>query len=81
MAPTDGKQDVTPIPVGERPTIGRMGVTSEVKGGFSALKSHWIFFLVAIVVLVGMAMKYDRKNNGAISSRLASLPLFGRFFA
>lgn len=57
-----------------------MGATAEVKGGWSALKSHWIFFLIAAVVLVGMAFKYDRANNGAISSRLASLPLVGRFF-
>ena len=58
-----------------------MGLEAGVKGGFSSLKSHWIFFGVAIVVLVGLALKYERRNPGAISSKLAGLPLVGQFFA
>jgi hypothetical protein len=58
-----------------------MGVESAVKGGVSAAKSHWIFFLLLTVVLVGLALKYDRKNGGAIGAKLAGLPLVGRFFA
>ncbi len=58
-----------------------MGLESSVKGGAAAAKSHWVFFLVVTVVVVGLALKYDRKNGGAISAKLAGLPLVGRFFA
>ncbi len=58
-----------------------MGIEAGAKSGFGALKSHWVFFLIFTAVVVGLAIKYDRTNNGAISSRLAGLPLVGRFFA
>jgi hypothetical protein len=58
-----------------------MGIESAVKGGANAAKSHWVFFLVATIVLVGLALKYDRNNGGAIGAKLAGLPLIGRFFA
>ncbi len=58
-----------------------MGLESSVKGGFSAAKSHWVFFLVLTIVLVGLALKYDRKNGGTLGARLAGLPVVGRFFA
>ncbi len=58
-----------------------MGLETSVKGGVSAAKSHWVFFLVLMVVLIGLALKYDRKNGGTIGAKLAGLPLVGQFFA
>lgn len=56
------------------------GVTAEVKGGWSALKSHWLFFLIAIFLIVGMAFKYDNANQGKVRTWIAGLPLVGPFF-
>jgi hypothetical protein len=61
-------------------------VAGEVKGGWSALKSHWMFFLVAIILLAGWAFKYDAEHvdpatgTGKIRSLIAGLPVVGNFF-
>lgn len=51
------------------------------KAGFSAIKSHWIFFLLLALAVVGLALSYDARNGGALRSKFASIPLVGRFFA
>jgi len=55
--------------------------TAAVKAGVSSLKSHWIFFLVLALVLVGLALSYDAKNGGTIRAKFAGLPVVGRFFS
>jgi hypothetical protein len=58
-----------------------MSIMSGVKAGFGALKSHWVFFLVLAIVVAGLAISQNAKRGGMIQTRLASIPLVGRFFA
>lgn len=53
------------------------------KMGWNALKSHWLFFAILILLLVLLAVGYDKKN-GTFSSwraKLATWPLVGPLFA
>lgn len=54
-----------------------MGIEAGAKGGVSALKSHWIFFLLFAVAVVWAVKRYEKTNPGF----LAGLPLIGRIFA
>jgi hypothetical protein len=54
---------------------------NEIKKGANAVKRHWVAFLVAGAVLVVVALWYDHKNNGALTQKVASLPLVGKLFA
>lgn len=59
-----------------------MAVTAEIKSGWGALKSHWMFFAALILLLVLLAIGYDKKN-GTFSSwraKLATFPLIGPLF-
>jgi hypothetical protein len=56
-----------------------MGLEASAKSGFSALKTHWLFFLIVIVVAFGLISKYD--TAGRVRGFLVGLPLVGRFFA
>lgn len=58
-----------------------MGIAASAKGGWAALKTHWVFFAVLGVVVAGLAISQNAKRNGMIQTRLAGLPLVGRFFA
>lgn len=56
-------------------------VGAEVKSGWNAVKNHWVAFLVAGVVLVIAAFAYEHKNPGAVSGKLAKIPLVGGLFS
>lgn len=59
-----------------------MAVTADIKSGWGALKSHWIFFAILIFLLVLLAIGYDKKN-GTFSNwraKLATFPLIGPLF-
>jgi type II secretory pathway component PulF len=56
-----------------------MGLESGAKSGFSALKAHWLFFLIVIVVAYALITKYDTQQR--VRGFLVGLPLVGRFFA
>jgi len=47
----------------------------------SFVKNHWIAFIVVAFVVVAAALAYDRKNDGALTNKIASLPLIGKLFA
>lgn len=57
---------------------------SGAKAGLNAAKTHWIFFVIAASVLLGLAFAYDGKNPGAIRSKinatLGRLPVVGSWF-
>lgn len=60
-----------------------MAITADIKSGWGALKSHWLFFAILIFLLVLLAVGYDKKN-GTFSSwraKLATFPLIGPLFA
>ena len=53
--------------------------------GFSTagkdIKSNWIpFLIIGLAVVVGV-LWYDHKNNGALTTKIAGLPLVGKLFA
>lgn len=56
-------------------------VESEAKGALKSVKQYWPAFLVVGVLLVAWALRYDRKNNGALTSKLAKAPLIGGWFS
>jgi hypothetical protein len=56
-----------------------MGVESAAKSGFSALKTHWLFFLIVIVVAYALITKFD--TNQRVRGFLVGLPVVGKFFA
>lgn len=56
-------------------------VGKDVKSGANAIKNHWVAFLVAGLVLVGLAFWYEKKNPGAVTGKLAKLPIVGGAFA
>jgi hypothetical protein len=56
-----------------------MGLEAGAKSGFNALKTHWLFFLIVIVVAYALITKYD--TNGRVRGFLTGLPLVGKFFA
>jgi hypothetical protein len=53
----------------------------EIKAGANALKKHWVAVLVVAGVVVVLALWYDHKNSGALTAKVASLPLIGKLFA
>jgi predicted outer membrane lipoprotein len=53
---------------------------SEVKKGINAVKNHWVAVLVAGAVLVILAFWYEHKNPGAVTGKLAKIPLIGGMF-
>ncbi len=56
-----------------------------VEAGFNAtkgfVKNHWLAFAVVALVVVALAMKYDRQSGGKLSANIAKLPLVGSWFA
>jgi len=58
-----------------------MGLEAEAKAGFDGIKKNWLFFvLLGVVVVVGV-LWYDHKNQGSLTTKVASLPLIGKLFA
>jgi len=59
-------------------------VTGEAKAGLNAFKSHWVFFLVVVLFLVGLAFKLDRDNQAkggkGFLAWFGGLPVVGGFF-
>lgn len=53
---------------------------NELKKGASAIRRHWVAFAVAGAALVVLALWYDHKNNGALTAKVASLPIVGKLF-
>jgi type II secretory pathway component PulF len=51
------------------------------KAGWKAVKDNWIFFVVLALVLGALVLWWDKKKAGALTAKLASLPVIGKFFA
>lgn len=58
-----------------------MGLQSQAKAGADAAKKHWVFFLVAGVAVVVLVLWYDHKKGGALTAKVAGLPVIGKLFA
>ena len=56
------------------------GVASGISATKGFVKNHWLAFLVVAFVVVTLALAYDRKNGGKLSTKLAGLPLVGKLF-
>lgn len=58
---------------------------SGVGKGFDAaknfFKNHWIAAAVVGVGVVVLALAYDHKNSGKLTSTVAGWPIIGRLFA
>lgn len=58
-----------------------MGVEADVKAGAKAARANWLFFTVAAVGIVIVALWYDHKNGGKLTAKFAGLPVVGKLFA
>lgn len=58
-----------------------MSLGSEVKAGGAAARKNWIFFLVAGLAVVVLVLWYDHKKGGALTAKIAGLPVVGKLFA
>jgi hypothetical protein len=58
-----------------------MAIEGEAKTAVKAFKTHWVAVAILSVVVLLIGIRYDRKNNGALSAKLAKLPLVGNWFA
>lgn len=58
-----------------------MSLGSEVKAGAGAARKNWIFFLVAGAAVVVLVLWYDHKKGGALTAKIAGLPVVGKLFA
>jgi type II secretory pathway component PulF len=59
--------------------MATVGSGVEATKGF--VKNHWIAFIVVGFVIVAAALAYDHKNQGALTAKIASLPIIGKLFA
>lgn len=57
------------------------GVGAGVNATKNFVKNHWLAFAVTAFVVVALALSYDHKNNGKLSSMIASIPLVGKLFS
>jgi hypothetical protein len=57
------------------------GIGSGVKAAKGFVVNHYLAFGVLALVLVSLALSYDHKNNGALSQKLAKLPILGSLFS
>jgi hypothetical protein len=57
------------------------GIVHGAKAGWGALKAHWLFFLVAFL-LVGIGfLAYDYKKKGDATKMFSGWPIIGKLFA
>lgn len=61
--------------------MAETGIGKGIDATKGFVKNHWVAFLVVAFVVVAAALAYDHKNNGALTNKIASLPLVGRLFA
>ena len=59
-----------------------MSVVAGAKAGFGSLKAHWLFFTILILVLIMLAIGYDKKNGtfSAWRAKAAGWPIVGTIF-
>jgi hypothetical protein len=57
------------------------GVGKGVEATKNFVKHHWIAFAVVAVVVVILALAYEHKNQGKLTSMFAGWPIVGRLFA
>ncbi len=57
-----------------------MGLEKGVEATKGFVTHHWVAFAVVAFVIVALALSYDHKNNGALSAKIAGLPLVGKLF-
>lgn len=57
------------------------GVGSGISATKGFVKNHWVAFAVVAFIVVVLALAYDKKNAGKLSTKLAGLPLVGKLFA
>jgi hypothetical protein len=57
------------------------GVGAGVNATKGFIRNHWLAFAVVAFVIVALALSYDHKNGGKLSTKLAGLPLVGKLFA
>ncbi len=58
-----------------------MSIGSQVSASTDAVKKHWWVFLVLFAGVVVLALWYDHKNSGKLTTKLAGLPGIGKLFA
>lgn len=58
-----------------------MSIGSQVSASTDAIKKHWWVFGLIFVGVVVLALWYDHKNQGKLTTKLASLPGIGKLFA
>ncbi len=61
--------------------MAETGIGKGIDATKGFVKNHWIAFIVVGFVIVAAALAYDHKNQGKLTSMIASLPLVGKLFA
>lgn len=57
------------------------GIGEGLKTAGNDIKSNWVpFLIIGLAVVIGV-LWYDHKNNGALTTKIAGLPLVGKLFA
>jgi hypothetical protein len=51
------------------------------KAATGSIKRHWLTFALIGFGLVVLALWYDHKNQGALTAKLAKLPIVGGLFS
>ena len=57
-----------------------MGIESQAKSGWKAVKDNWMFFVIAALAIGVLTLWWDHKKGGTITAKLATWPIVGKLF-
>jgi hypothetical protein len=57
-----------------------MDLTAKAKSSWSLIKNNWGTFLVVAIIVAGVVLYYDLKNNGELTKKFSDAPIIGDKF-